>query len=116
MELKVRFTTPKCCEDRVVPQRPSGALQAGGRPKADSAKLDPRWSQAVPMPLYTIPESSPAQIHAKGAAWVAFHRCENAVKTHLRTHPPVRPGGSSPPRVNTAHDSISHLVNFNPFP
>ena len=65
----------------------------------------------VPMASYTIPECIPAQIHANGAAWVAFHRCENAVKTHLRTHPPVRPGGSSPPRglsaaVNTVNTFI----------
>ena len=68
------------------------------RPKVNLAKLDPKWSQAVPMPSYTIPECIPAQIHAKGAAWVAFHRCENAVKTHLRTHTPVTSGGPSPPR------------------
>ena len=70
----------------------------GRRPKGNFAKLDSRWSQVVPMPSHIIPECIPAQIHAKGAAEVAFHRCENAVKTHLRTHPPVRPGVSSPPR------------------
>ena len=47
------------------------------------------------MPSYTIPIPEcayyvciPAQIHAKGAAWVAFHGRENTVKTHLRTRPP----------------------------
>ena len=72
--------------------------RGGRRPKVDFAKLDSWWSQVVPMPSYTIPECIPAQIHAKGAAWVAFHRCENTVKTHLRTHTPVTSGGPSPPR------------------
>ena len=58
--------------------------RGGRRPKVDFTKLDSWWSQVVPMPSYTIPECIPAQIHAKGAAWVAFHRCETSVKTLIR--------------------------------
>ena len=83
---------------KTVPAAVRSSL-GGRRPKVNFAKLDSWWSQVVPMASYTIPECIPAQIHAKGAPWVAFHRCENAVKTHLRTHPPVRSGGSSPPRA-----------------
>ena len=86
----------------------------GRRPKVNFAKLDSWWSQVVPMPSYTIPECIPAQIHAKGAAWVAFHRCENAVKTLIRPiserTPPSAPMGRRRPEMNTTSMPFLNLL------
>ena len=93
MKLKVRFTAPKCCEDR-----PGGRSELP-RPKVDFAKLDSWWSQVAPMPSYTIPECYPGWIHAVEAPKSLFTADKRVFTPHLRTHPPVTSGRSSPPRA-----------------